>query len=208
MTLDKSKMLYAHVVLDRSGSMASIRKDAVGGYNEYVRGLPAESTISLTIFDTGGIDLIRDAVSPGAGIIADGEFIPRGGTPLYDAIGRVVGEMDVRSKDYGKVALVILTDGEENSSREFTRDKIAALIKAKQDAGWLVIYLGANQDAWAVGSAMGTTMANTMAYVPQNIGATLRSASAATARYSMAANRSEGIAASTFTDAERKSAKE
>src|SRR4051812_42800114 len=58
--------LYAHVVLDRSGSMTACADDAVGGYNTYVRNLPANTRVSLTLFDTGGIDLVRDAVAPTA----------------------------------------------------------------------------------------------------------------------------------------------
>ena len=78
----KSSKLYAHVVLDRSGSMQSCASDAVGGYNAYAAKLPEAARVSLTLFDSEGVDLIRDAVAPAvAGLSAD-EYVPRAATPL------------------------------------------------------------------------------------------------------------------------------
>ncbi len=204
----KSNSLYAHVVLDRSGSMLSCAADTVGGYNAYVDGLPKGAKVSLTTFDSVSIDLVRDAVEPSAGKITPAEFVPRGGTPLFDAVGRTVADATTRSAGFDRVALVILTDGHENQSREFTAEKLKALLKDKQEKdGWLVIYLGANQDAWAAGQTFGTAMANTMSYDTKNMRASLESVSAATSRYATAESAQGGRAKAAFSAGERARAK-
>ena len=153
--------LYVHVVLDRSGSMDTCADDAVGGYNTYVAQLPVTARVSLTLFDSEGIDLVRDALEPAAASLPIGEFQPRASTPLYDAIGFTVAEVEKRSAGFDRVALVILTDGFENTSTHFKRADILKLLREKQERdGWLVIYLGANQDAWVVGEQFGTVADN------------------------------------------------
>src|SRR5262245_26341117 len=90
------KLLYAHVLLDRSGSMDTVRLQTVDAYNEYVNGLATtpglRARISLTIFDSASIDLIRDCVpvaQPEARL-APADYMPRASTPLNDAIGVTV----------------------------------------------------------------------------------------------------------------------
>ena len=204
---DKPTRLYAHVVLDRSGSMASCADDAVGGYNSYVAQLPGTSLVSLTLFDSEGVDLIRDGVTPAAARLNADEYQPRGWTPLYDAIGHTIVEAEKRSAGLDRIALVILTDGEENSSREFNREDIRKLLTAKQEQdGWLVIYLGANQDAWAVGEKFGSVAINTMSIDPDNIGLALDSAARATGLYVESSDRQSGRRDAAFSKDDRKRA--
>lgn len=209
------KLLYAHVLLDRSGSMGPIARQTVDAFNEYVNGLAMtdglDARISLTIFDTEGIDLIRDKVPASApqAKLAVTEFLPRAGTPLNDAIGRTISEViaDRAALRPGEnVAFVILTDGLENSSREYKLDMIKALLeKVQKEYGWLVLYLGANQDAFSEGVAhRGTMAANTMQYDTHNISASLTAASRASASYGLTgSNVARGVG---FTDEERKKA--
>jgi Mg-chelatase subunit ChlD len=91
-------------------------------------------------------------------------FVPRGMTPLNDAIARTAQAMDgEKLRDGEKVAFVILTDGLENASKEYSRDAVRKLLERLQkEKNWLVIYLGANQDAFAEGAARGTVAANTL----------------------------------------------
>ncbi len=146
--------------------------------------LPAAACVSLTLFDSSGIDLVRDAVAPPDAVLKDGEFEPRGMTPLYDAIGQTIADAEGRSKGFDRVALVILTDGLENASVEFKRDDVLKLLKENQERdGWLVIYLGANQDAWAVGKQFGTVADNSMSFDADKIGVAMDSVSRATASY-------------------------
>ena len=108
-------------------------------------------------------------------------YVPRGGTPLYDAIGGVVGMMRARKRPASvKVALVIVTDGEENSSKEWTQPAVKALLEGVQkDHGWMVIFLAANIDAFKAGAAIGTQSGHTMSYTASNIGEAMSSASRA-----------------------------
>lgn len=207
-TTPESSRLYAHVVLDRSGSMNSCASDAVGGYNAYVAKLPETARVSLTLFDSEGVDLIRDAVEPAAALLKTDEYVPRATTPLYDAIGRTISEAEKRCVGFDRVALVILTDGLENASREFTRDDIQKLLTRKQDKdGWLVVYLGANQDAWHVGQQFGSVSGNTMSFDTANVDAVMRSAGDATRRLADSRDARTGRGDSKFSAAERERAR-
>ena len=203
-----STRLYVHVVLDRSGSMDTCADDAVGGYNTYVAQLPATARVSLTLFDSEGIDLVRDALEPAAASLPIGEFQPRAGTPLYDAIGYTVAEVEKRSAGFDRVALVILTDGFENTSTHFKRADVLKLLREKQERdGWLVIYLGANQDAWVVGEQFGTVADNSLSVESGQFGVALDSVSRATRSYTESSNRQTGRALSSFSREDRARAK-
>ena len=203
-----SARLYVHVVLDRSGSMDTCAADAVGGYNTYVAQLPVTARVSLTLFDSEGIDLVRDALEPAAASLPIGEFQPRATTPLYDAIGYTVAEVEKRSAGFDRVALVILTDGFENTSTHFKRADILKLLREKQERdGWLVIYLGANQDAWVVGEQFGTVADNSLSVESGQFGFALDSVGRATRSYTESSNRQTGRALSSFSREDRARAK-
>ena len=200
--------LTVHVVLDRSGSMQSIKDDTIGAFNEYVSTLAKDapkSHLSLTIFDSQSVDTIVDN-SPIADVkpLDGNTYQPRGGTPLFDAIGKTVGLL--AAADGKNKALVIITDGQENASREYRRETIKSLLTEKQDKdNWLVLYLGANQDAFAEGAMFGTKAGTTMDYSATGAGmrGMMQSVGAATARYAS----SGSLTVAAFTDDERKAAK-
>lgn len=204
------KRLYAHVLLDRSGSMESCRKSTIDAFNEYVAGLAADDAVSarvsLTLFDDAGIDLIHDNVkAKEAPKLTTETYVPRGMTPLNDAIGKTVAKIDAETRREGEnVALVILTDGLENASKEFSKDAVKKLLEGRQkDKNWLVIYLGANQDAFAEGAARGMAAASTMTFDTKNLNATMKAATRSTMSYAATGS----LSAATFTDDERKKAK-
>lgn len=162
------------VVLDRSGSMQTIRDATIEGFNEFLQGQKAakgEASLTLAQFDdefeTVYNDVNLDRVQP----LNRETFVPRGLTALYDAIGKTinsVGEelrmLPERSRPE-KVVFVIITDGGENVSREFTYEKITSMIKHQQDVySWEFLFLGANQDAMAVGSSLSIPVANSVTY--------------------------------------------
>jgi Mg-chelatase subunit ChlD len=201
----QTKTTAVHVVLDRSGSMGAIKNDTIGAFNQYLEQLAKDSPdsiFSLTIFDSQSIDTIVDKqkaadVQP---LNAD-TYQPRGMTPLYDAIGKVTQFLTETTAD-NKV-LVVLTDGEENSSREYSRESIKKSLDEKQDKdNWLVIYLGANQDAFAEGAKFGSRSASTLNFAPSNISDTMTVAYASTARYMKSGNRADAE----FTQEERERA--
>jgi hypothetical protein len=154
--------LYAHILLDRSGSMESCRDTTIDAFNEYVMGLrrsdDVDARISLTIFDSQSIDALQHAEPAKSFMeLSRQNYIPRASTPLLDAIGHAVAETDkVALRDGEKVALVILTDGHENASKEHTKDSIKKLLADRQDnRSWLVVFLGADVDAFAEAGAIG-----------------------------------------------------
>ena len=167
------KQGYTHIsiVLDRSGSMASCADDTKGGFDTFIeeqKKAPGTATLTLAQFDDAyevvhnGIDL--KAVPPL-------DFIPRGMTALLDAIGKTIastGEF-LKAKDESErpehVVFVILTDGRENASREYRREKIMEMIKHQESAyKWQFVFLGANQDAIAAGRDIGISMDMAMTY--------------------------------------------
>lgn len=105
------------------------------------------------------------------------EYRCGGWTPLYDAIGRAIGILDeaAGSEKQAKCILVIMTDGQENASREFNHAGILAMIKARQERGWLITFLGEGLDVAQQGVRLGTAAANVAAYAG---GAGLRAAGA------------------------------
>lgn len=212
------KPLYAHVLLDRSGSMEITRDATIDAFNEYVNGLkvdPAlDCNVSLSLFDgnanKGGVDIVQVFENVPTSLcpkLTRETYVPRGSTPLNDAIGQTVAQIAaMKRRDGENVAFVILTDGMENASVEYKTDAIKALLEAcRKDRNWLVIFLAANQDAFAEGVAQrGTSANNTMGFAASNVGATMRSASRASAVYGAMGN--AGDPGVSFTDEERKQA--
>jgi uncharacterized protein with von Willebrand factor type A (vWA) domain len=155
----KNKDLSVFVALDRSGSMGGEKwTNAVDSLNEYVKGLQKEKIngdITIIAFDSdgmyGGASSVRLVPLAEAADIAYFERIdssalhPAGGTPLYDAAGHVINlALEKNSK---RTVIVILTDGEENTSKEYTQAKIKEKVAEVTKKGWEVIFLGANFDA-------------------------------------------------------------
>lgn len=147
-------------ILDRSGSMRPLVSDTIGGYNGWLKQLKEDSqgqdvALTLHLFDT------QHEFPHIAADLADvGELTPelyyaRGGTALLDAIGQSVSEIKGQMGKQDRALCLIITDGYENSSREYTNEAIAKLIKKCEKKGnWTFDYLGANQDAFAVGASM------------------------------------------------------
>ncbi len=180
-TEDKQTTLVV-LVLDRTGSMESSRDQIISGFNEYIEGLKntegAEFLLTLLLFDKYGDEHLAIDIPYKAAPLDDVKpltretYVPRGLTPLYDAIGHGMQVVE-QGSGYDKVIFVIMTDGEENSSKEFTRDKIFTLIDAKKGLGnWTFAFLGADQDAYAASAAIGIGAGNTMSYDSANTKAT------------------------------------
>jgi len=159
------------VLMDRSGSMESVRSDAEGALQAFIedqRALPGTCTIRLADFDTE-----YQTIYPSLPIDRAPRYqlVPRGGTALLDSIHRLVtefgAELSAMPEDRrpSKVLVVVQTDGEENSSKTFTREQVFALIEQqRRDYHWNFVFLGANQDAIAAGMSMGFTQGSSMTY--------------------------------------------
>lgn len=170
-TADKAKQTEIVVVLDRSGSMASISKSTVDGFNSFLneqQNAEGEAFITLVQFDDRyEVDYKSIPVSEAKPLIDGETFKPRGMTALLDAIGKTVNELET-DRD---VVFVIITDGDENASREYQRDAIMNMIKTLEtEKGWYFLFLGANQDAIAAGGGMGITGNKSFTYSADDIG--------------------------------------
>ena len=154
---------HIYFLLDASGSMGSLRSDVIGGFNAFCddqRRDGAETLMTFVQFDSEDPHLvITDAkdlreIAP----LTGDDYRPRGGTPLYDAMGQLITDATIRSEELKgaeAVLFVVFTDGEENQSREYDRDKIFELVKRREAQGWTFVYLGANQDSYAAGGRVG-----------------------------------------------------
>lgn len=153
---DASKVTtVVHVLLDASGSMESCRNSTIDGYNEYVNSLKKDGgkyKLSLHTFDSDAAGRLRlKTVHDNVHVddvpeLTRETFVPNGGTPLYDAFCTVLKNASDRKDE--KHLFVVLTDGMENTSREFTDEDMRKLKAKFEDKGnWTFVYLGANQDA-------------------------------------------------------------
>lgn len=159
------------LVIDKSGSMLGLRDATISGLNEFLsdqRKQQGDVQLLITLFDTtvnvGSPQKLADVPD-----FDTNSYSPDGMTALLDGIGLTVAEID-KIHNGEKVVLCIVTDGAENQSQEYTGDQIKALLTAKQDDGWAVVYLGANQDAFANASAMGVHSAHTANYTSSYAG--------------------------------------
>lgn len=151
--------IYNLVVLDRSGSMQSMRKAAVDGFNETLAGIKKaqerygetqDHFVSLVAFCSCATDKIFDKLPVAeAKPLEAKDYQPCCCTPLYDAMGFAISDIQRHVKDLkdAAVSVTIITDGYENASKEFTRTSIRALVESLKGQGWTFTFMGANQDA-------------------------------------------------------------
>jgi len=168
------------LVLDRSGSMSSSKVEAEYGLRTFLdrqREVEGECYVSLTQFDTD-IDLVfRDVPIANVGTIT---IDPRGMTALLDAVGKTISA----AADYDdlRTYLVVVTDGMENSSKEWTRGALRDLIGRKRAAGWEIVFIGADERALDDVRAMGVPMASSGTYNPKRTDVAFAATSDAVAR--------------------------
>jgi ADP-ribosylglycohydrolase len=151
-------------LLDRSGSMSSIAQYVVSGFDGFFASQRAEAgdaTVTVVQFDDADHhDVIVDA-QPIAEVGSIGDrFEPRGMTPLYDAIALLLDRAERHGGDDDDQLVVILTDGHENASHEWTHQRLFRRIAKLRKRGWTFVFLGANQDSYDVGGQMAMPAGN------------------------------------------------
>jgi hypothetical protein len=160
-------------LLDKSNSMASVKAETIGAFNTYLHGLQAETkgiSFSLLLFDTLGlITVARNVPVAQADTLTAATYQPEKGasTPLIDAAVKTIKGVEklvAERKGKPKVVVCIQTDGEENSSREYTWDDLKRLVDEKTEAGWQFNFMGCGIDAYLQGARMGISVANTVSY--------------------------------------------
>lgn len=154
-----NNLTHITVILDRSGSMQSIKSDIIGGFNTFLKQqkeVPGKATLTLVQFDTGNPYEVIHNYRPLQEIpeLNDRTFVPRGGTPLLDCLGRGINDLSehinklTNDQKPDKVFFIIITDGQENSSREFKKSDIVKLIDEKKNKdNWEFLFLSADLDA-------------------------------------------------------------
>lgn len=154
MSKNKKKHDDVIMIIDRSGSMGSIRQDAEGGVNSFIdeqKEVDKKTKLTLAEFDHD-YNLLYDRANIDE--VAQYKLVPRGTTALLDAIGRTLTQFKDK-KIKGKKVVVIVTDGGENASRDFSRDDIFEMITKLKEKDWQFMFLAANQDAIAAGGSIG-----------------------------------------------------
>lgn len=160
-------------LLDRTGSMSVIKDDVVGGYNTFLekqQGADGEAVFTLIQFDSQDYhEVIHDAKPIGdVPVMKPEDYAPRAMTPLLDALGTAVVKTGERLSAMpeddrpGKVVFVVLTDGYENHSREYTKQQVKDMVTHQHDAyQWQFVFLGVDIDAFAQAGGMGVAAAAT-----------------------------------------------
>jgi len=158
----KTKIVF---IADRSGSMFSMKDDAIGGFNSFIdeqKRVEGQADFTLVLFDDQYEVAYQSKDIEDVENLNEETFVPRGSTALLDAIGKTIAlvteEINATDEEQkpDQVIFCILTDGEENASREYKKDKIKELIEQKQnDEDWVFLFLAANVDAFAEAGSMG-----------------------------------------------------
>lgn len=151
--------IYNLIILDESGSMTSIYKQALDGINETISGIrknqenyPEQSHfVSVVTFEGEGMNGVktRRDCEPAGNVTAftEKDYQPGGCTPLYDAMGKAITTLNAKVDKGDGVLVTIITDGMENSSCEYSGKAIKELVARQREKGWTFAYIGANQDA-------------------------------------------------------------
>lgn len=155
---EPKRTTHVYAILDRSGSMAGLEKSTVDGYNEFISTLKDTSKVKLTLvlFDHEYITKYFGAPIKQVPRLTREDYRPRGMTALVDAFCRTLNacKSDVKKKD--KAIVLVITDGKENASSEYTSKDMAKLVKELEAKGnWTFTYMGANQDSWEEASKWG-----------------------------------------------------
>ena len=210
------------VILDRSGSMDAVLESTIDSVNEFIKGqkaVPGECTLDLVLFDGFGsqsspaIQLLYSKPIADAELLTRKTYVPRGMTPLYDAIGvsvaRVGSELAAlaESDRPNKVMIIVVTDGDENASREYTQKRIADIIKMQREVySWEFLFLGANQDAVLTAKGLNIGAGQSLSFSASAaglVGTTVSLGRYATCYRSFAGSPYEDAPDLSFTDEER-----
>ncbi len=151
--------IYNVIILDESGSMSSIYKETLTSMNEVLSGIRKDQEehpeqrnyVTIVTFEGNGIKGIktrRDRVPiESINDLTEADYRPGGCTPLYDAMGKTLNELEGLVRPDDRVLATVITDGYENSSEEYSGSTIKTLVTRLREKGWTLAYIGANQDA-------------------------------------------------------------
>jgi uncharacterized protein YegL len=178
------------VVMDRSGSMDHIRTDMEGGFDTFIeeqKKIPGECAVTLVKFDH---EYEIEYQGKPLAEVPKLKLVPRGRTALFDAVGKTIAAVGERLEAMPeatrpeRVLFVVITDGCENDSKEWTGAKVAEKVKHQTDKyNWCFVYMGANQDAFKSAREIGIVMAQNFKATPQGTGDLMRGLSVGSSNY-------------------------
>lgn len=190
------------LVLDSSGSMQTIRKEALDMFNQQVRAIKkgaaeVDTKVSLAVFESGVRTMFFNEDVKKLKELALESYNPEGGTAMYDAVGGAIDALSFlpeASDENTSFLVVIVSDGEENQSKKYNQYDIQKRILALQATGrWTFSYLGANQDLSKITENLGILRGNTFAFVASAAGVGLASSSNVAATTNYMNTRSMGV---------------
>lgn len=170
----KENFTSINVVIDRSGSMRRLVSDTIGGFNQFLndqKGLPEDAVMTLCTFSTD-YTLVYDFIKlEDIPDLTEKNYVVGGGTALLDALGTTINTVGNKlaampeDERPSKVLFLIITDGEENSSVEFSHAQIKEMVTHQKDVyNWDFVFMGANLDAIMAGDAIGISPSMTLNY--------------------------------------------
>lgn len=171
------KRVFNLIILDESGSMSSIERQAITGVNETVQTIreaqkkheKQEHYVSLVSFNSGSVKIIYDKVeAERVEELTSQQYEPACCTPLYDAMGNALTHLKKNVAEGDAVLVTIITDGYENASREYNSTAIKNLVEALKAKGWVFTYIGANQDVTEVAATI--SISNTLQFCATDYG--------------------------------------
>ena len=154
---DPNEKVSILTLIDMSGSMMHHRKEVINGWNNHLKTLRKKFKgftnikVSLTFFDSQETKLVYNVPLAEAREITEDDYEPRMWTPLYDAMG---GMLARKPAEADRVLVVVITDGLENASKEYTYDRLKALIDRREKEGWSFLYLSNNPIAKQQGAGL------------------------------------------------------
>ena len=155
-------------LIDRSGSMHGSENDTIGGFNSFIEKEKAkdfETKVTTILFDNKYEVLYKRRDINEVGELTSDEYFVRGSTALFDAIGRTITSLDKEISN--KALFVIMTDGMENSSVEFSKSQIKSMIESHS---WEFIFIGADIDSYAEAAKIGIRKSRTANYAKSRDG--------------------------------------
>lgn len=173
--------MNVYILLDRSGSMSTLWGEALGSINAYVAKLKKKDMVYLAAFDDQ-YEIVRECPAGVWADVTNEDIQPRGMTALFDSCGKIMTQAE--EDGVKKTILVVMTDGHENASKEYTQASIKAKVKEFEDRKWEVVFLGANFDAVdAVSGGLGLMQSKSMNIAAGNLSRGFDTLSAYTASY-------------------------
>lgn len=206
-----AKLVDITLIVDRSGSMASCLEDAEGGINTFIKEQKKEK--GKAVFSLIQFDAEYETVHSGIDMKSVPKYtlVPRGRTALFDSIGKGINDAKDRINDMTTepdcVIFVIITDGQENASKEFKKDQIKKIIEDQTDAGWQFTFLGADQAAFDEAVSMGIAVASVALYDSDERTSTAYMAASSNVSRMRGAVESGFTVSNTYTEEEREAMK-